>query len=181
MYFVRIFMIGSGRKVNLTPCYFVRWKQMFQKFTFRMSCDFYLNENNFNLSLSMNDSYCFAFILLLLRNLSIFLSFFVYGICFFFSSDCLQDFFPLMFYCFIMICPKVVVLILFSGPFELGICVLHYFQEVLSHYLFKFCSHHHTLTPLLYSYFLALQLIVRLLFFVFYFWFVFSYFQKFLF
>lgn len=40
-----------------------------------MSCDFYLNENNFNLSLSMNDSYCFAFILLLLRNLSIFLSF----------------------------------------------------------------------------------------------------------
>ena len=68
-------MIGSGRKVNLTPCYLSGGNRCFRSFYFRMSCDFYLNENNFNLSLSMNDSYCFAFILLLLRNLSIFLSF----------------------------------------------------------------------------------------------------------
>ena len=121
-------MIGSSRKVNLTPCYFVRWKRHFRSFYFRMSSDFYLNENNFNLSLSMNDSYCFAFILLLLRNLSNLFVIFVYVICFFFSSDCLQDFFfPLMFYCFIMVCPRVVLLIYFLRPFELGIYVLHYF------------------------------------------------------
>ena len=151
-------------------------------FYFRMSSDFYLNENNFNLSLSMNDSYCFAFILLLLRNLSNLFVIFVYVICFFFSSDCLQEFFfPLMFYCFIMVCPRVVLLIYFLRPFELGIYVLHYSQEILSHYLFEFSCHHHTPTPFLYSYFLALQLMVRLLFLSFIFVFVFSYFQKFLF